>query len=94
MRRRMVLNERVKRELSEKGIVDTKAQEEWVSQKNDSLRKAISDVMDIITQEGMTFRDAKSVIDNVQQMIVASSEDFLKHASAKEALESRTAVRY
>lgn len=54
--------------------------------------KAVNDIMEILTQDGMTTGQAKSVLQKVQLIFSESSKNFLDQSEAKEAL--RTPCRY
>lgn len=54
--------------------------------------KAVDDIMKILTQDGMTTGQAKSVLQRVQLIFSESSKNFLDQSEAKEVL--RTPCRY
>lgn len=47
-------------------------------------KKAIKDIMAILTQEGMTVRQANSVFGSVQLILMESSKNFIDGSDAKE----------
>ena len=48
--------------------------------------KAVNDIMKILTQDGMTTGQAKSVLQRVQLIFSESSKNFLDQSEAKEVL--------
>ena len=50
--------------------------------------KAISNIMQILTQDGLTVEQSKSILDRVQLIFMESSQNFLNSCDAKEVLET------
>ena len=52
--------------------------------------KATSDIMKILMQDGLTFKQSKSIFERVQVLFMESSKNFLERSNAKEVLEVPT----
>lgn len=50
--------------------------------------KAVSEIIKILTQEGMTYRNVKRILERVQLITMDSSKNFLDGSNAKEVLET------
>lgn len=53
------------------------------------MDKTVNDILEILTKDGMSYADAKNVFNQVQVILMRSSENFLDSKSAKEVLRTK-----
>lgn len=53
------------------------------------MDKTVNDILEILTRDGMSYADAKNVFNQVQVILMRSSENFLDSKSAKEVLRTK-----
>lgn len=56
------------------------------------MDQSVSDILDVLTREGMLYADAKKVFNQVQVILMRSSENFLDSKSAKEVLSIKELI--
>lgn len=56
------------------------------------MDKSVSDILEVLTRDGMSYADAKKVFNQVQVILMRSSENFLDSKSAKEVLSTKDLI--